>query len=192
MTQTYAYLPSGPAAWMLRHDLQHIPQSPFPAGYGIRALRADEGPLWTDIERDAEEYFPIADDTFAKTFGSDPEAIPQRCYVITGPKGNGVGVISAWYNRSFKGQEWGQIHWVATRSAHQGKGLGKAGLSYALNQLARWHTRAYLDTQTARIPAIKLYLDFGFVPDLDQQDAHAAWRGVKAQLQHPALEALDL
>ena len=192
MTQPYPYQPSGPAAWMLRHDLRNIPHFPFPEGYAIRGLHASEGPLWTDIERDAEEYFVIGDDIFAKTFGGDPEAIPQRCYVITGPKGNGVGVISAWYDRDFKGQDWGRIHWVATRPAYQGKGLGKAGLSYALTQLARWHSRAYLDTQTARLPAIKLYLDFGFVPDLDQDNAREAWRGVKERLSHPALDALSL
>lgn len=192
MASGYPFQPSGPGAWMLRHDLLNIPYAPFPPGYAIRGLRADEAPLWTDIQRDAEEFFPIGDDMFAQAFGADPGAIPQRCYVIVGPKGNGVGVISAWYDRAFKGQDWGRIHWVATRPAHQGKGLGKAGLSYALTQLARWHTRAYLDTQTARLPAIKLYLDFGFVPDLGQPDARGAWRDVRARLKHPALDDLDL
>jgi GNAT superfamily N-acetyltransferase len=192
MSEGYPFQPSGPGAWMLRPDLQNTPQVPFPVGFGVRGLRPDEGPLWTDIIRDAEEYFSIGEEIFARTFGVDPDSIPQRCYVITGPKGNGVGVISAWYDRDFKGGDWGRIHWVATRPTYQGRGLGKAGLSYALNQLARWHTRAYLDTQTARLPAIKMYLDFGFVPDFDQKDAREAWRDVKAKLTHPTLEALDL
>ncbi len=181
---------AGYSIWMLRHDLHDVPDVPFPAGYSVRGLQPDEGPLWTAIERDAETHFPIGDDVFAKTFGIDPEAIPQRCYLITGPDGSGVGVISAWYDRAFKGQDWGRIHWVATRPAYQGKGLGKAGLSYALRQLARWHSRAYLDTQTKRLPAIKLYLDFGFVPDLSQANALLAWRKVAAQLDHPTLASM--
>lgn len=190
MTNDQPEGPAGYPAWMLRHDLLNIPDVPFPPGYAVRGLRADEGALWTEIERDAEEFFSIGDDMFAKAFGDDPEAIPQRCYVITDSEGKGVGVISAWYDRAFQGGDWGRIHWVATRPAYQGRGLGKAGLSYALQQLARWHTRAYLDTQTKRIPAIKMYLDFGFVPDLSQPNALEVWRTVASQLDHPSLALL--
>jgi GNAT superfamily N-acetyltransferase len=80
---------------------------------------------------------------------------------------------------------------VAVRPAFQGRGLGRAALSHALNRLARWHERAYLDTSTARLPAIKMYLDFGFVPDLGPPGARDAWRAVRAALPHPALAALE-
>jgi hypothetical protein len=56
-----------------------------------------------------------------------------------------------------------------------------------LNQLARWHERCYLITHTGRLPALELYLDFGFVPDLDPPGAVEAWREVKGKLGHPAL-----
>jgi hypothetical protein len=65
-------------------------------------------------------------------------------------------------------------------------------LTHALNHMATWHDRAFLGTQTQRIPAIKIYLDFGFVPDLDQPGAERIWQEVKDQLDHPALEAIDL
>ena len=82
------------------------------------------------------------------------------------------------------------VHWVAVRPAYQGRGLGKAMLSFTLNQLAQWHDRAFLGTQTKRLAAIWLYLSFGFVPDLEQPGAIEAWRTVKEQLHHPVLDAL--
>lgn len=182
--------PAGREVFMIRSHLSSIPQVSFPEGFGIRPMRLGEGTLWTDIERDAEEYFEISNDVFLQQFGYDLQATQWRSFIITNPKGAGVGTISAWYDRSFKGQDYGQIHWVAIRPAYQRKGLGKAAVSIALNQLAQWHERCYLGTQTKRLPAIKLYLDFGFVPDLDQPGAAEAWSEVKRLLKHPALDRI--
>ncbi|MCS7060668.1 MAG: GNAT family N-acetyltransferase [Anaerolineae bacterium] len=179
--------PDNAPVTMIRSDLNDIPEAPFPEGYSIRPLRVHEGGLWEDIQRDAEPFFTVQPGLFAREFGDDPGAIERRCYVIVGPNGCAVGTISAWYDRHFKGQDWGRVHWVAVRRAHQGKGLAKAGLSFTLKQLARWHERAMLDTSTGRIGAIKLYLDFGFVPDLDQPRAREAWLALKQRLSHPAL-----
>jgi hypothetical protein len=49
-------------------------------------------------------------------------------------------------------------------------------LSYAMKKMAQWHDRAFLGTQTKRLGAIKIYLDFGFLPDMDHPGADIAWR----------------
>jgi GNAT superfamily N-acetyltransferase len=177
---------------MIRDHLGDIPQVPFPEGFDIRPMRLDEGGLWTDIWRDAEPYADIDPQLFHRQFGQDLQATQWRSFIVTNPRGIAVATISAWYHRSFKERDYGQIHWVAVRQAYWGRGLGKAMLTHALNRMAQWHNRAFLGTQTRRIPAIKIYLDFGFVPDLDTQRAKDAWREVKAQLDHPVLAALDL
>ncbi len=177
---------------MIRPHLRDIPQAELPPGFSIRAMRPGEAGVWTDIERDAEPYLTVGDDLFYQEFGSDLPATLRRCFFIVNEKGVAVATISAWYSRDFKGQDWGRVHWVATRPAYRRRGLAKAGLSYTLNRLAEWHERACLDTSTRRIPAIKMYLDFGFVPDLDQPNAREAWRQVREALDHPALEGLDL
>ncbi len=69
----------------------------------------------------------------------------------------------------------------------QGKGLGKAALSFAMNRLAEWHDRCYLVTSTERIAAIKLYLSFGFEPDMTPANARAAWSELNGRHRHPAL-----
>jgi beta-glucuronidase len=177
---------------MVRPHLDDIPSVAFPSGFGIRPMRLDEGGVWLDIQRDAEPYFPIADDLFRREFGGDLQATQWRSFLIVDGKGVAVGTISAWYNRSYRGRDHGVIHWVAVRPAYQGLGLGKAGLSYALQDLAKRHERAVLGTQSRRLPAIHMYLNFGFLPDLESAGAAVGWREVKAQLSHPTLEALEL
>ncbi len=181
---------AGYEVFMVRPHLRDIPQIPFPEGFGIRAMRPDEGALWTDIQRDAELYFPIGDDLFSDQFGDELQAIQWRSFIITNQKGLGVGVVSAWFDRHFRGEDYGMIHWIAIRPAYQGLGLGKAALSFALSQLSQWHERAFLGTQTKRLNAIKLYLDFGFVPVLDLPGACDVWREVAVHLRHPALERI--
>ncbi|MFA6108777.1 MAG: GNAT family N-acetyltransferase [Candidatus Latescibacterota bacterium] len=180
--------PAGYAVTMMRPHLREVPAAAFPTGYGIRNLQPDEGPLWLAIERDAEEEFRqrFADNAFEREFGTDLDAVPQRCFVVVDGSGAGVGTISAWYY-TYRQQEYGLIHWVAVRRAYQGLGLGRAMVSFALGQLARWHDRALLNTANRRLPAIALYLNFGFAPVLDAPEARDRWREVAARLDHPAL-----
>jgi beta-galactosidase/beta-glucuronidase/GNAT superfamily N-acetyltransferase len=176
---------------MIRPHLRDIPEVPFPEGYAVRALRRNEGGLWEDIWRDAEQFSKIENGLFEREFGDDPAAIERRCFIITAPDGVAAATISAWYSRDIDGLDYGRIHWVATRKAYQGKGIMRAGLSYALRQMAQWHTRAILGTSTGRIAAIKLYLDYGFVPDMNAPNAHEAWTSFRKKLDHPALAFLD-
>ncbi|MCD6286592.1 MAG: GNAT family N-acetyltransferase [Anaerolineae bacterium] len=187
--------PPGPEGWpviMVRPHLEDIPVVALPEGFTLRALRRDEGGLWTDIWRDAEPFARIDADLFASQFGDDLPALERRGLIVENAKGVGVATITSWYNRTHKGEDYGQIHWVATRESYWGRGIGKAMLSQALRQMAQWHDKAFLGTQTNRLPAIKLYLSFGFVPDLDEEGAREAWREVKAALDHAVLNSMDI
>lgn len=181
---------TGRGITMIRPHLRELPPVLFPPGFGIRPMRLDEGPLWLAIERDAEqEYQFMPDGIFEREFGADLESVPRRCFIAVDAQGAGVGTISAWYY-TFREQEYGLVHWVAVRPACQGKGLGRAMISFALNRLSQWHDRALLNTDTRRLPAIKLYLDFGFVPVLDLPGAIENWGEVAIHLDHPALAEL--
>ncbi len=177
---------------MVRPDLDDIPDVSFPDGFAIRPMRPGEAAVWTDLHRDSEPHFDIPDTLFHDQFGMDLPAIERRCFFVVDDSGSAVGASSAWYSRDFKGGDWGRIHWVATRRACQRRGLARAAVAHCLKRLAEWHDRAYLTSSTARLGAIKLYLDLGFVPDLDGPDAREAWAEVRAELGHPVLDALDL
>ncbi|MGC9349475.1 MAG: GNAT family N-acetyltransferase [Anaerolineae bacterium] len=183
--------PSGYPVMMVRPHLDRIPHVPFPEGFTIRPMRLDEAGLWTDIWRDAEEFSDFGPDVFHRQFGQDLPAMQWRSFIVENERGVAVATITVWYDRTFKGEDYGQIHWVAVRRSVWGKGIGKAMLSYALEQMAQWHDRAFLGTQTKRLAAIKIYLDFGFVPDLEPPGAVKAWREVKENLDHPVLNRIE-
>ncbi len=185
--------PTGTTVIMSRPHMRGIPQMPMPAGYGIRPMTVDDIGLWTDIWRDAEPYLTIKDGLFREEFGDDPGAVPRRCFIVTDSRGLGVGTISAWYNRDFHGRDAGRIHWVAVRPRFQGKGVGKAMMTHAMNCLAEWHDNCYLVTTTERTGAIALYLGFGFEPDMRTANARSTWAGLNSKLKHPSVErALQL
>lgn len=170
---------------MVRDHLDHLPARAFPEGFGMRPIRPGEETVWIDIQRDAEPYCDTADDLYDQEFGYDPEAAWERVFFVTDPKGNAVGTMGAWYNRTFRGEDYGRIHWVSTRRAFQGLGLAKASLAGALRVLARHHSKAYLATQTKRLPAIAIYLDAGFLPDIASETDRIAWAQTVRAMRNP-------
>lgn len=155
----------------------------------MRPLGPGDAGLWTDVERDAEQYFPVDDELFYREFRDDPAALAWRSFVALDERRLAVGVISAWRWPELRDGLWGRIHWVAVRRSHQGRGIGRGMLSYALERLAQWHTKAILWTASRRLPAINLYLDFGFEPDLELPGALDVWRGIAREIPHPGLQA---
>jgi len=177
--------------FMFRPHLREIPEIAMPKGFSMRPMAEGEAGLWEDIWRDTEPYLKIEPGLFMSEFGSDVPATARRCFFIVDSKGCAVGTISAWYSRDYYGQDAGRVHWVGVRRAFQGRGLAKAALSFALRLMAEWHERAFLATSTGRVGAIKLYLDFGFRPDLRSGDeSRRAWLALRTQLPHPALDSL--
>lgn len=182
--------PAGDEVYMVRYTLDDLPAVQFPEGFGIRAMRPDEAGLWVDIQRDAEPYYEVEPDWFQEQFGSNMGALGWRCYLIVNSRGVAVGTISAWVTHNYHGEVWGQLHWLAVRPAYQRLGLARAASAWCLSQLARWHDRAVLGTQSVRIGAIRLYLEMGFRPDLNHPGARDAWLAIREKAGHPGLEDL--
>lgn len=70
----------------------------------------------------------------------------------------------------------GYVHFVATSSASQGLGLGRAITLQVLHSFVeRGLNRAVLNTADFRIPAVRLYLQLGFIPEYRDDSERAAW-----------------
>jgi GNAT superfamily N-acetyltransferase len=113
-----------------------------------------------------------------------------RCFfVVENSTNRAVGTAMAWYAPEFvEGENYGRVHWVSMIPEFQGKGLAKPMMTAVLNRLAQSHTKAVLGTQTFRKAAVRLYLNFGFLPFFKNPTCRQAWSDLAEELKHPALE----
>ena len=177
---------------MVRDDLTELPSFPLPPGYRLRRFRRGDERLWVEINLSIGAFDGSLErglEYFEKEFGAARDQMESRCLFLETADGKAVGTTTAWFNPSFRGREYGRIHWVAIRPEHQGKKLAKPLLAAALARLAELHDRAYLSTQTTSARAIHMYLDFGFEPYITSEREEAGWRLLASVLQHPALSA---
>jgi ribosomal protein S18 acetylase RimI-like enzyme len=154
--------PQGHSVIMVRDNFDNIPEAPLPEGYRIRTMTREDAGVWTDIWRDADPYIHISRDMFLGQFGAAIHTLPWRGFIVEDEKGVAVATIVAWFKDLPETTEYGRLHWLAVRPAHQGKGLAKVLCSHVLKALAQWHEKAMLDTDSERKGAIALYEKFGF------------------------------
>lgn len=175
---------------MVRDNLENIPRHELPEGYSIRTFKAGEGALWVEIGTAAGNFERLegAQDRFSSEFLEPVEDMESRCFfIIENATDRAVGTAMAWYDPDFNGESYGRVHWVSIIPEFQGKRLAKPLLTVVLNRLAESHDKAVLHTQTFRKPAVKLYLDLGFKPFLNNPTCPQAWKDLANDLKHPAL-----
>ncbi|MBN1669403.1 MAG: GNAT family N-acetyltransferase [Kiritimatiellae bacterium] len=168
---------------MVRENLAGIPVSPLPRPYSFRWYEAGDERHWTRIQRRADRYNTITARLFRQQFGDDAPALAKRVGFLCDEKGRPIGTAAAWFDRRYDGRRYGRLHWVAIVPKFQGKGLAKPLLSTVCSRLrALGHVRAYLTTNTVRMPAIRLYLGFGFRPRILNEKDERAWAYVRQKL----------
>ena len=169
---------------MIRPDLDDIPQYPLPQGYGVRPYRRGDGEAWTAIHRLADGYTEVDDGLYQREFGSDEAVLAQRQYYLLDRDNQPVGTVSAWWLDEYKGLAWGLLHWLAIVPAAQGRGLAKPMVSLVLNRLQHLgHQRVKLGTSSGRFAAIRLYREFGFLPDPRNDAEVQAWSRLEALIE---------
>lgn len=176
---------------MIRGDLGNLPVYDLPAPFGIRDFRHGEGDFWAEIEHAAAEFKSVekARQHFEEEFGAQPNEFSRRCQFLTTGEGRVIGTATAWFNASFQGKLHGQLHWVAILPEFQGRALSKPLVGAAMNRMKAYHDRAFLTSQTTSWKAIKVYLDFGFLPLIESPEHHRGWRLLQDKLRHPCLES---
>ncbi|MBW7937662.1 MAG: GNAT family N-acetyltransferase [Candidatus Omnitrophica bacterium] len=164
---------------MIRPHLAEIPQHQLPPGYLLRTFNDPDIRQWVRIHELADRFNSVTLDTFYNEFGADMGSLKERSFYLDAPDGATIGTATAWYNPSFEGADYGRVHWVAIVPEAQGKGLSRPLLTAVMNCLQANHQRAYLATSSARLAAIRLYLEFGFSPYTNPEFPLEGWRVVK-------------
>jgi len=169
-------------ARMIRAHLDDIPQHEAPASFSIRRYRPGDEVAWTRIHEVADIYNTFSSETFTREFGSDAAQWAARQYYLCNAEGEAIGTGTAWFTSDDEG-DCGLVHWIAVHPDMQDHGLSKPLLTAVCNRLrALGYTRARLSTSTGRLPALCLYLGFGFVPVIETDEVRFAWRAVRERL----------
>ena len=168
---------------MIRNSLRGLPQHALPQGYSFRWYRNGDRDVWVRIHELAERYTPTTAEVYDAQFGKNEIELARRQAFLLDPTGHEIGTATAWFQDDYHGQRFGRVHWVAIVPGHQGKGLAKPLLTTICNRLLELgHDRAYLTTGTARLPAIHLYLTYGFEPEIQTDEDCRVWDETFQQL----------
>lgn len=163
---------------LVRPHLRDVPLPRFPPGFSLQPFRPGDEAEWLELVHAADPLHRADATTFARTFPGDPAERLRRLVFLTTPAGEPAATVAAWYGEA----GWGRVHWLMVHPAWQRQGLGRALLYWALHRLRELgHKRAFLITEAARWPALRLYLHAGFVPDPQSAAERAAWARLREQ-----------
>lgn len=160
---------------MQRPHLDDLPEpGPLPAGYRLRPYDAghDRPSLVATLADSFREPWDEARLDRELTAAPDVQAV----YVVA--RGDAVvGTASCRYIPA-RFPDAGYVHWVGVAPEHLRLGIASALLARVLRDFReRGYAAAALETDDFRIPAIRSYLKFGFLPTYDVQgeDHRARW-----------------
>ncbi len=150
---------------MRRDTLDDLPDFALPPRYGWRCFRPGDERHWARIEISAGEFEDEASALagFRKYYPTD-DLLDERMLFLT-DGGLPFATATAWHSDDGPDAPLGRLHWVGVDAAHQRRGLSWPLVALTMARMRDLgHTSAYLTTQTASWPAIKVYRRFGFVP----------------------------
>ena len=173
---------------MVRPNLENLPKLELPSDYGIRTYRKGDEVHWARIISDSfGGRQRTAQDTRNEITSRDV-FVPDGLYFAT-HCGMPVGTACAW-RQSIDETDVGYVHMVGVVAEHTGHKLGKwvslAVLSYFRDN---GFISAMLDTDDFRMPAIKTYLNLGFVPVYVEEGQPERWSDIFEKLGLPSLSA---
>lgn len=171
---------------MVRPDWDNLPGFALPRGWSLRWYRPGDEAHWQRIHLVAERELAITPALFREQFGQDEKLLAGRQCYLQNPQGQAVGTATAWFDDDFQGGCWGRVHWVAIVPEYQGQGLGRVLMNAVCHRLRELgHDRAFLRTAAGRIPAINLYLRFGFRPLPRNTEEACVWQALAPKLKYP-------
>ena len=166
---------------MVRRDLDNLPPFQCPDGYHIRTYQKGDEEHWARImDVSFVDTGRTAEDAYANVIRQgnfDPNGF---CFVIY--DNQPIGTACAW-KRYHSRKHIGYIDMLAVLPEHTGHKLGNSLTLFLLHYFkAQSIVYVMLDTDDFRLPAIKNYLNLGFVPVYPRKNHVTRWRNVFKKL----------
>ena len=171
---------------MVRPNFDNLPELELPTGYGMRSYLEGDEEHWARIISDSFGGAKrTAQDTRDQITGRDVFR-PDGFYLAT-YRGIPVGTACAWLD-SIDETDVGNVHMVGVVAEHTGHKLGK-WVSLAVLRYLRDNgfKCAKLDTDDFRIPAVKTYLNLGFIPVYVDDRQPERWQNLFQKLKLPSM-----
>lgn len=120
-----------------------------------------------------------------------PDVVPEKdIFFIENAKRDRVGTFTAVTHRDGSGY----LHMVKAALSERGKGLGHCMAEFSLDVFRDRETPyVILTTDDFRLPAIKTYLDAGFlpvIPAVESEETERRWDLVLKQLDYPIVQRI--
>lgn len=171
--------------------------STLPEGYRFQFFEPSLRSSWCCIQCSVQQFADIesAENSFQAAFSSMERELSHRMLFVLDPSGcpAATGILCTGHAL---GKPMGELRFLATVPAHQGKGLGRAMIAKLLELF--YDTRStngiYLTIRSDNLRAIQLLRNFGFSPYLgrvstdhcietyDACTAQACWAAAEKQL----------
>ena len=171
---------------MIRPNLKDLPELKLPPGYGMRTYCEGDEAHWAHIISDSfGGRERTAQDTKNEITGRDV-FLPDGFYFAT-HQGTPIGTACAW--RQFVDEkDVGYVHMVGVVAEHTGHKLGKwVSLAVLIYFRDNGFKCSMLDTDDFRVPAVKTYLNLGFVPVYVEEGQPERWQKIFEKLGLPSM-----
>lgn len=171
---------------MALQDLENLPKFQCPEGYHIRTYQKGDEVHWARImDISFVDQGRTAQDTYTNVINQPNFDSDGFCFVVH--KGIPIGTACAW-TRGLRSKTIGYIDMLAVLPEHRGYKLGKSLTLFLLHYFKAQRLRCVvLDTDDFRLPAIKNYLNLGFVPVAAGENHGERWHAVFGKLKLPQI-----
>ena len=170
---------------MVRPNLEGLPQLEIPEGYELRTYQEGDDVHWANVISDSFGGERTPEDARRDIMDRDvfdPEGLYFATY-----RGTPVGTTCAWKDTPDE-IDVGIVHMVGVHSTHTGHKLGRCvTLSVLLYLRDHGFKCAKLGTDDFRLPAIKTYLNLGFLPVYVDVTQPERWREIFRKLDLPVM-----
>ena len=137
----------------------------LPPQFELHTYRPGVQQQWAELEHEIGDFPSVQEASayFTKTYLRRPDLLARRGVFISDKESGGlVGACIAWVDEQ-NGAPVSSLHWLITKEAYQGRGIGSALIAAALNIYEKENAfPVYLHTQPWSYQAVRLYHKFGF------------------------------
>ncbi len=160
-----------------------VKEFPLPEGYSFEYFRGSREEIldWVKICLQGLLGENGSEDDFRTTEVEMPGVVPERDIVfVVSDKSERAATITFFIDPATGD---GLLHMVCCREEFRGLGIGNAMVSLGLSVLlSRGATRVRLLTDDWRIPAIRAYERFGFLPDTNGEGMKERWDAIAEKI----------